>query len=390
MKSRILQSVTLFGLLFMALRLFPQEKRSCDLGITVNPAYSKAARLDSILKKYAPDILPGVSLAVYTESEGWWAGSSGYANRETKIFMQPCHLQYVQSVSKMYMAVEILQLKEQGLLDLDAPLTKYLPSRYAKSIQDASAITIRMLLNHTSGIPEYNNEPGFVSRVMMHPTENFTADDCFSAIAGRKLLFNAGSRYSYSNTNYLILSKIADAITGDHAAYISKHIFEKLGLKNSFYGNGNQYLNGLYLPESYWDILNCGTAANVTALQKMTVACSKGDDGIVCTPVDAVLFLKGLFDGKLLNPASMTEMMRFVKDEKGKDKYSMGMFSLDLGGITAYGHGGGGVGAGCGLIYIPSHKTYLFISTNLGVLVDGKLPEKADALKTEVLMTLLQ
>jgi D-alanyl-D-alanine carboxypeptidase len=68
----------------------------------------------------------------------------------------------------------------------------------------------------------------------------------------------------------------------------------------------------------------------------------------------------------------------------------MGMFYLDLGGIPAYGHGGGGVGAGCGLIYIPSHKTYLFLATNLGVLVDGKLSEKADNLKTEILMALLQ
>ena len=95
-------------------------------------------------------------------------------------------------------------------------------------------------------------------------------------------------------------------------------------------------------------------------------------------------------EGKLLSPASLQEMQHFVKDEKGNNRYGMGLSYFDLGGIPAYGHGGGGIGAGCGLIYVPSHKTYLFIATNIGVLVDGTLSKKADDMKTEVLITLLQ
>ena len=81
------------------------------------------------MKHYTTNALPGVSLAVYTEKEGWWASAQGYANVEKKIPMQNCHLQYLQSVSKSYMAVEILQLKEQGKIELDAPMTKYLPDK---------------------------------------------------------------------------------------------------------------------------------------------------------------------------------------------------------------------------------------------------------------------
>ena len=183
---------------------------------------------------------------------------------------------------------------------------------------------------------------------------------------------------------------IADDITGDHAAFIKKNIFDPLHLKNTFYANNHSYLDGLNLPSSYWDVLNASRPADFSKLQQVTVASSKGDDGIVCTPVDAVKFLKGLMDGKLLNAASMQEMQDFVKDEKGNKRYGMGLFYFDLGGIPAYGHGGGGVGAGCGLIYIPSHKTYLFMATNIGVLVDGTLSKKADDLKTEILTTLLQ
>ena len=86
----------------------------------------------------------------------------------------------------------------------------------------------------------------------------------------------------------------------------------------------------------------------------------------------------------------MEEMMNFVKDEKGNKRYGMGMIYFDLGGIVAYGHGGGGVGAGCGLLYFPVQKIYAFFSTNLAVFPDGKLPDKAGAMRDEILQALLQ
>jgi len=92
----------------------------------------------------------------------------------------------------------------------------------------------------------------------------------------------------------------------------------------------------------------------------------------------------------LLKPESMKEMLDFVKDQKGHNRYGLGVIYFDLGGIPAYGHGGGGIGAGCGLLYIPSHKVYIFIATNLGVVIDCDLSKKADDMKTEVLMALLQ
>jgi D-alanyl-D-alanine carboxypeptidase len=247
-----------------------------------------------------------------------------------------------------------------------------------------------MLLNHVSGVPEYNDNPEFVSQVIEHPLSYFSAADCLKSIASEDLQFVPGSKYKYTNTNYLLLSLIGDAVTGDHAAFIKKNIFTPLNLNNTYYGNNNNYLNKLNLPDSYWDVLNTGKPANVSKFQQATVASSKGDDGIVCTPVDAVKFLKGLMEGKLLKPESMKEMLDFVKDEKGNRKYGMGIFYFDLGGVPAYGHGGGGIGAGCGLMYIPSHKIYVFFSTNLGVLVESELVKKADELKTAILRALLQ
>jgi D-alanyl-D-alanine carboxypeptidase len=286
--------------------------------------------------------------------------------------------------------VAILQLKEQGKIDLDAPVTKYLYVVYSQYIKNAEKITVRMLLNHTSGIPEYNENTGFVSQVIEHPLRNFSATDCLKSIAEEDPLFAPGSKYKYINTNYLLLSLIGDAITGDHAAYIKNNIFKPLGLNNSYYGKNHDYLKNLNLPQSYWDVFNIGKPVNVTNFQQMTVVSSKGDDGIVCTTTDAIKFLKGLMEGKLLKPESLKEMLDFVKDEKGNDRYGMGMTYFNLAGIIAYGHGGGGIGAGCGLLYIPSHKIYMFFATNLGVFVESELVKKTGEFRDTILATLLQ
>ena len=368
-----------------------QPIKSCNQDIVFNKGYSKATTLDSIMTLYTTNGLPGVSVAIFTEKEGWWAGARGYANLEKKIPMDNCHLQYLQSVSKSYMAVAILQLKENGKIELDAPITKYLPAKYSQYITDAKKVTVRMLLNHTSGVPEYNENPAFVSDVIQHPLDNFTATDCLESIAGKPLQFTPGSKYTYINTNYLLLSLIGDAITGDHAEYIKKNIFMPLGLTNTYYGNDHGYLKGLNLPESYWDVFNNGVPVNITGFQQMTVVSSKGDDGIVCTTTDAIKYLKGLMEGKLLRPDSQKELLEFVQDEKGNKRYGMGLIHFDLNGIEAYGHGGGGVGAGCGLMYIPSHKTYVFFSTNIGVLIESELVKtKAGGLRDAVLATILQ
>jgi D-alanyl-D-alanine carboxypeptidase len=383
MKNILIASVITSGAFFSGISAIKKPVRDFDLGATINYNYS-------ILKHYTKEALPGTAIAVYSEAEGWWASAQGYANMETKRPMENYHLQYIQSVSKMYMAVEILQLKEKGKIVLDEPMTKYLPAKYTRYIKNAGTITVRMLLNHASGIPEYNSNPGFLSEVIQHPLDNFSREDCLESIAGEELRFTPGSKYEYVNTNYLLLSLIGDAVTGNHAAYIRKNIFKPLGLKNTYYGKGHKYLKGLEVPDSYWDILNVGRPANVTKFQQMTVVSSKGDDGIVCTPIDAVKLLKGVIEGKLLKPESMKEMFDFIKDEKGNKRYGMGMIYFDLDGVTAYGHGGGGVGAGCGLLYIPSHKVYVFFSTNLGVLVDGTLPDKAGEMRDAILATLLK
>lgn len=355
-----------------------------------NPDYSKAPAIRAVMEKYVKDGLPGVAVAVHTEKEGWWADAAGFSRTEDKTPMRPEHMQYLQSVAKTFMATVILQLAEKGKLSLDDPISRHLPAWAAGSLRNAADITVRMLLNHTSGVPEYMALPAYVARVVLHPLEVMSLRENLRYIEREPPLFPPGSRYAYTNTNYEFLALIADTITGDHVAYMKKNVFEPLGMTQTRYLRSPADLHGLPVVDSYWDVLQTGLPANITPMQKANVASMKGDDGIVCAPLDAVKFIHGLMEGKLLTAASMELMRTWVKNDTGAPVYGLGLSYFQAGGIEAWGHGGGGIGAGCLLLYIPAAKTSLFIATNLGILIETPLTKKADPLKFEILAAVLQ
>lgn len=341
---------------------------SCSSSSTMQNKKQVEASLDEIINSGAP----GVALAVISENEAW-STSKGLAKIETSSPMQTCHLQYLQSISKTYMAVAVLKLYEENKINLDSPFVKYLPEKHSKPITRANQITVRMLLNHTSGIPEYNFAPSYVSELLQHPDQFFSPEEYLEYIDGKPLDFEPGSKYSYRNTNYLLLALMVDAIMGDHARYISEVIFKPLNLINTFYRSSENYLTYPMLVNSYWDRHSDGILENVSLLQRTNVASLIGDDGIVTTPEEAVLFLKGLLENKLLKESTMNEMKKFVRDAKGNERYGLGLAHASMLGQTGYGHSGGGIGAGCELYYFPEKKTYIFVAINLGTVTESPL-----------------
>ena len=337
-----------------------------------NSSYSKAGQLENSLDELVQKGVPGVVLAVQSD-EGFWATARGYARIEDNTPMQLCHLQYLQSISKTYMAIAILKLHEQGKIDLDEPITRHLPQQYHHYISGAEKVTVRMLLNHTSGIPEYNFQPAYVSYLLQHPRHYFQPEDYLKYIGGKKLVFTPGSKHVYTNTNYVILSIIADAISGDHAKFISEIIFKPLGLANTFYRNDPGYLKYPEIVNSYWDRYSDGILENASQLQRMNVSTLVGDDGIVTTPADAIKFLQGLAEGKLLSDSTMIQMKTWVNDDKGQPIYGLGLIHRVNNWFENFGHSGGGLGAGCELYYFPEKHLYYFIALNLGTVTDSPL-----------------
>lgn len=346
-----------------------------DGGSTPSP---RSAEYQQALDQVVKHGVPGVALAVYSP-EGWFTGAAGLARIEDHTPMQSCHLQYLQSVAKTYMAVAILQLHERGKIDLDAPLTKYLPAAQARAITNGSTITIRMLLAHRSGIPEYNMRPAYITRLLQHPDYIFDPVEYFQYIEGKPLDFEPGSRYVYCNTNYEILALIADAITGDHARFITENILKPLELTNTYYRHEPGYMNYPNLVNTYWDRYSNGIVENATMLQHNNVVSLIGDDGIVATPADAVKFLRGLMEGKLLAASTMELMKTWSNDKKGNPTYGLGLDYAKFNDVMALGHSGGGIGAGCQLYYFPEKDLYFFLGANLGTVTDSPIHEALQA-----------
>jgi D-alanyl-D-alanine carboxypeptidase len=358
--------------------------------VQISKKYSHAAELQTVMDKYTVKDLPGISVAVYSEQEGWWTGSSGFSRTETKEKMTENNLQYIQSVSKTYMAVAILKLNEEGRIRLDAPMTNYLPGKYRDWIKNADKITVRMLLSHTSGIAEYVTDPEYTQTVLLTPLKVVVMSEVLQCLQNEEAQFAPGEKYLYTNTNFTLLALIGDFITGNHAEYITANIMKPLGLKNTFYRDDKTYLNNPRLVDSYWDLLNAGRPANVTPMQKANVQALIGDDGIICTPEDAVKFLIGLMEGRLLKDSSLKLMQQWVRNSEGREVYGLGLIRFEFGGLVGYGHGGGGIGSGCALIYVPSKKAYVFLATNIGCVWDGAPAIKAGEMRDEIFKIVFQ
>jgi len=361
---------------------------SCHTGIILKPEYEKADKINEALFDLINSGVPGAAIAIYSD-DGWWVSSAGYANIEDEIPMHPCHLQYLQSISKTYMAAAILKLSEEKRLGLDQPIRKYLSEQFSSYVTDSDKITVRMLLNHTSGVPEYNYSPKYVTYLLQHPNHYFTAEDFLKYIDGKPLDFKPGSDFSYRNSNYVLLALIADTITGDHAKYISDTIFKPLGLKHTYYRNESDYLEYSELVNGYWDRYSDGIVENIDELQRSNVASMIGDDGIVTTPVDAIKFLRGLLEGKIISESTLQLMMDWVTDSNGDIRYGLGLDYIQIKDKIAYGHSGGGLGAGSDLYYFPESNIYVFVAINLGTVTRSPIHEKASEVRERLYEAIL-
>ena len=371
-------------LILVGCRLYKQDlETNCTEILVRNNPYTKEDKLVSLFEELLETGIPGVGAVVYSD-EGWWQYSSGLAKIETKEKMKPCHLHYLQSIAKTYQAVAILKLYEKGKLELDHPINQYLPEKYVKMIPRSNEITVRMLLNHTSGLPEYNSHPINITQLLQNPEKFFSTEEYFKVIDGKPLDFEPGSKYSYRNLNYELLSLIADQLTGNHAKHITALIFQPLGLSNSYYRNEDGYLAYPQIYNSYWDRHSDGILENVSQMQQTNVSSMIGDDGIVATPKDAVMFLKGLMEGKILKLESVELMKAGFELSNGKIEYGLGLDHADFGGKKAFGHSGGGLGAGCQLYFIPDNNTYFFIGINMGSITESPITDAAAPILKEI------
>jgi D-alanyl-D-alanine carboxypeptidase len=275
------------------------------------------ARLNAGLTPLAgnqPDHAPAMQVAIVEGGQIVYNQGFGTASTDTRFA--------IGSITKLFTAIAIMQLVQEKRVDLNAPVTKYLPdAKYA------AKITITELMQHTSGLWNYGDY-AFTSGAAAKPT---TPNAILELAAGHPLTSLPGTTWAYSNTGYVALGLIVEHVSGMSLAdYDAQHILQPAGMTQTTIGNPPA---GVPMAKGY--LAATGTPAPPYD-PSWTFACGN----IVSTAADLARFDIALMSGKLVTPETFTQMQTTVFPTDGYLQ-GLGPMMMDRAGMQSVGHHGG-------------------------------------------------
>ncbi|MCS3597737.1 D-alanyl-D-alanine carboxypeptidase [Bacillus sp. JUb91] len=279
---------------------------------------------------------PGI-LAKTSEGGKTWSYAAGVADLSTKKPMKTDFRFRIGSVTKTFTATVILQLAGENRLNLDDSIEKWLPGVIQGNGYDDKQITIRQLLNHTSGIANYTTSKDFN---MMDTKKSYTAEELVKMGISMPPDFAPGKSWSYSNTGYVLLGILIEKVTGNsYAEEIENRIIEPLELSNTFLPGNSSVIPGTKHARGYIQLDGASEPKDVTYYNP-SMGSSAGD--MISTADDLNKFFTYLLGGKLLKEQQLKQMLTTVPtgtDELGDS--GLGIFKMKLSnGVSIWGHGG--------------------------------------------------
>lgn len=265
--------------------------------------------------------------------------TAGVGDRETSSAVPVDGRVRIGSNTKTFTAVTVLQLVGEGKIELDAPIETYLPGLIRGEGIDGRNITVRQLLQHTSGLPNYTQWLGREALPIRHTY--FQPRDLLDAALAHPAEFAPGTSWGYSNTNYIVAGLLIERVTGRPAGEaITRRTIKRIGLRRtSFPGVGEQRVRGPH-PKGYHTDDPSKPLVDFTRFDP-SIAWTAGQ--MISTPSDLNRFFTALLDGKLLGPEQLREMRSTVAaPEFGEGVgYGLGLVSTKLNcGTVSWGHGG--------------------------------------------------
>lgn len=295
---------------------------------------------------------PAATLGVIGPDGCTWEGASGTHGPADPTSTSSTDLFRIGSITKTFVATLILLLREEGRLSLDAPL-----STWVSPFPNNRSITIRHLLSHTSGVPEYSTTPAFIAG----GAKAWTPEELIALVETTPAQFAPGAAFSYTNTNYVLLGIIIERLTGTSISeQLRARILAPLHLQDTYFAGqetGPATIRGFGLVG--------GILTDVTDLIHPSRTYAAGE--LVSTVGDLRRFSSALFSGQLLSEASLREMTTNATLANGTlVPYGLGLgIETDTAGLV-WGHNGDIAGFSATLRYWPGLRIGVTTIANRG------------------------
>jgi CubicO group peptidase (beta-lactamase class C family) len=281
------------------------------------------------------------------------------------------------SMNKMFTAVAIAQLVQQGKLSFDEPISAVLPD-YPKPAADQ--VTVHHLLTHTAGLGDYMTEAFERAKPVISSPRDY-----FPFFIDQRLAFQPGARFQYSNAGFVLLGAIIEQVSGQsYYDYIREHIFEPAGMANSDYSTLSEGAPDRAEGYTYWRLDGPQWASQVSSQSTLPTRGGPAGGGYSTAP-DLLDFARALLDHKLLN-AAFTDLVTTGKVSDGGDterKYAYGFGDIRSHGERVIGHNGGSPGVNTQLDILPNRGYVIVVLSNYDPPSAGRVCNKARQLITQ-------
>lgn len=294
--------------------------------------------------------LVGISAAAEVPGQGVWLGTAGIShvnvNLDTNMVFD------VGSITKNFVAALTLQLADADSLSLDDSIGTWL--KQYPNINNK--VTVRQLLNHTSGLYNFTDNPVWVNAVNANPNRLWQIEE---VIQGYILApyFAPGTGWHYSNTNFTLLTMIIRKITGsDLGPLFHERFYTPLGMNSAFV----EIADTITAPFAHNWILSGGTLIDAYGYPRTAFASSAyGPGGVITRPENMLRWLKALYGGQIISQPTLNQMLTFVSASiSGANGYGLGTMRYNVNGKTCWGHGGNSFGHSCiAMHYAPGGIT---------------------------------
>ncbi len=307
-----------------------------------------ARKVDSLFQTIGT-AAPGAAVLVTENGRVLYEHGYGLADVEKGVPMTPTTRVCIASVTKQFTAAAVLILTERGRINLDQPVQAYLPDF------SHGDITVRQLLTHTSGLPDFVN---------------------YDQANAMPLDASPGDRLNYSNTGYMVLGKLIEKVSGlSYAAFLDENIFKPLMLENTGLDSAASVSSRA---QGY---LNEGNGFRATPPHSVEDAYAAG--GLYSTVEDLYLWDQSWYDNRLLRPASIEAALTPVQLNDGrKAPYGFGWMITEFRGAREISHGGDITGFNSFIARYPDLHFSVVVLSNIGMRPPGPLPSAADLAHT--------